>query len=272
MNCANHSLTRRSFCKSGLPAIAGLIVGGSVNRLFSQQNSTVSLKTRGVVLTVDDLLTLDWALLAHEANLTTIGTHVRPSQVSQYIQSDKGQHFLSECKKYNIEVEHELHAMHDLLPRNLFEKNPEIFRMNKEGTRVADYNCCPNSQAALQVIGENAVKYSDILRSTTGRYFYWIDDGRPMCSCDRCKNFSDSEQALLIENAIVKALRKSHPRASVAHLAYINTMRPPVQVKPEEGVFLEFAPIYRSWRKPLTDRNATADVNKEGDGSLLTHG
>jgi len=147
-----------------------------------------------------------------------------------------------------------------------------MFRMNKEGTRVADYNCCPNSQAALQVIGENAVKYSDILRSTTGRYFYWIDDGRPMCSCDRCKNFSDSEQALLIENAIVKALRKSHPRASVAHLAYINTMRPPVQVKPEEGVFLEFAPIYRSWRKPLTDRNATADVNKEGDGSLLTHG
>ncbi|WP_344978358.1 DUF4838 domain-containing protein [Compostibacter hankyongensis] len=230
------------------------------------------LKTRGVVLSVEDLLTLDWPKLAFDAGLTTIGTHVTPSQVARFITSEKGQQFLSDCKKYHIQVEHELHSMHDLLPRSLFSKNPDMFRMNDQGIRVGDYNCCAHSKSALDLIVENALKYADVLRATTGRYFYWIDDGEPMCRCEQCRPFSDSEQALIIENAVVSGLRKKYPDASLAHLAYANTIIPPVKVKPAEGIFLEFAPIYRDWAKPLTDRSAGGIGKIAGKNRFISHG
>ena len=36
-------------------------------------------------------------------------------------------------------------------------------------------------------------------------------------------------------------------KASLAHLAYANTLTPPEKVNPVEGVFLEFAPINRRY-------------------------
>lgn len=221
---------------------------GSAERAF--------FKTRGVVLTTKDLKEVNWPQIAKEAGLSTIGTHVTPSEVAEFVRSEAGQRFLDECKQLGIQVEHELHAMKDLLPRDLFAKNPEMFRMNENGERVGDYNCCVHSKEGLEVIRRNAVEYSRILRSTTGRYFYWIDDGSPMCKCPKCHDYSDSDQALIIENAIIKALRMDDNNASLAHLAYLHTMPPPTQVKPEPGVFLEFAPIERSWSYPLKNKEA----------------
>jgi hypothetical protein len=264
-----NSFSRRSFFKCGVPAGAAILSPGFAINLFSDKPK--SLKTAGVVLTVDELSTLDWPRLARDAGLTTIGTHVTPSQVTAFIRSDKGQKFLEDCTQYNLQVEHELHAMSDLLPRSLFKNNPQMFRMNEAGVRTPDSNCCANSTEALDLIAENAVKYAEVLKSTTGRYFYWIDDGAPMCSCEKCRELSPSEQALIIENAIIKALKKTIPNASLAHLAYITTMEPPVNVKPEEGIFLEFAPIYRSWSKPLTDKTALPDINIPANGEQITH-
>lgn len=261
--------SRRFFLRSALPAVTAFLAPGNLTNLYSDKRKT--LKTRGVVLTVDELSSLDWPRLAHDAGLTTIGTHVTPSQVSAFIKSDKGQKFLEDCKKYNLNVEHELHAMSDLLPRSLFANNPTMFRMNLDGVRTADFNCCANSPAALDIIAENAVKYAEVLTSTTGRYFYWIDDGAPMCSCEKCHDLSPSEQALLIENAVIKAIRKTTANASVAHLAYITTMKPPVKVEPEDGIFLEFAPIYRSWSKPLSDKTALPEINIPSNGEQITH-
>jgi hypothetical protein len=213
-------------------------------------------KTRGVVLTVDDLRTVDWPKKAKEAGLTTVATHIFPRQVVEFIQSPKGQQFLDECKALGIEVEHELHAMNDLLPRELFAEDSTMFRMNEEGKRVADWNLCVHSEKALDVAARNAVEFAKILTPTTGRYFYWIDDGRPMCYCELCSGYSDSEQALILENHMLKALREFDANATLAHLAYANTLEAPRRVKPEPGVFLEFAPIQRSFDKPLAEGNA----------------
>lgn len=218
-------------------------------------------KTRGIVLTVEDLTTLDWPQRAAEAGLTTIGTHIRPSQVARFVRSDKGQGFLGRCADSGLEVEHELHAMSDLLPRELFGKAPDMFRMDADGDRVKTWNCCVHSRDAVEVICENAVKYARLLRPTTGRYFYWIDDARPMCQCPECRGYSDTDQALILENEIVKALRRVDERATLAHLAYVNTLPPPVTVKPEKGVFLEYAPIHRTWDEPLRNREAGGEVS-----------
>ena len=264
------NINRRHFLKQSVPAAGALVVPGLL--LQATEPFANKLITRGVVLITDDLETLDWPLMARESKLTTIGTHISPEQVKKFVGTERGQTFLSDCKRYKINVEHELHAMHDLLPRKLFDKNPEMFRMNKDGVRVADYNCCTNSTQALEIISENAVRYAEVLTPTTMRFFYWIDDAVPMCYCDHCRNLSDSDQALIIENAMIRALRKVYPNASLAHLAYVNTLKPPTQVKPEEGIFLEFAPIYRRWDKPITDREAGIKSPKQGQGGFFSHG
>lgn len=269
MHTLQNTINRRRFLRQTAPLAGAFLLPSVAGELF--QAGKKSLQTRGVVLAVDDLETLDWPRLARDAGLTTIGTHIFPSQVATFIATEKGKQFLADCKKYKIEVEHELHSMRDLLPRDLFEKYPEMFRMNKDGVRVKDYNCCPHSAQALEIISENALKYAKLLTPTTMRFFYWIDDAVPMCHCNQCKNFSDSDQALLIENAIIRTLRGTYPSASLAHLAYVNTLQAPTKVKPAEGIFLEFAPIYRQWDRPLTNGEAGKVAPKQGNGGFVTH-
>ena len=153
-----------------------------------------------------------------------------------------------------------MHAMADLLPRALFEKRPELFRMNDAGDRVPDANLCVSAPAAVEVVCENTVAYAKRLRPSTGRHYFWIDDGQPMCRCPKCRGLSESDQALLLENAVLAALRRADPKATLAHLCYANTLKPPTSVKPESGIFLEFAPIQRRSDRPLNDPGIPAHV------------
>jgi Domain of unknown function (DUF4838) len=238
-------MNRRMFLASGVGlAVAARVMGGEDER--------PGLRTRGVVITPDDLTLADWPERAKSAGLTTIGVHHQnsPQAVVDWIKTDDGRRFLESCGKLGLEVEYELHAMKELLPRGLFAKNPEFFRMDEKGNRNSDANCCPHSDRALDVIAENATAVARALRPTTGRYFFWGDDGQPWCACPKCKELSPSEQALLIENRVVRALRAIDARASLAHLAYANTLSPPKRVKPEAGVFLEYAPIERRYDLP----------------------
>lgn len=205
--------------------------------------------TRGVVLVPDDLTLADWPARAQRAGLTTIGLHHQdsPKAVMDWVATDAGGRFLEECRRLGLEVEYELHAMKELLPRDLFAKDPEFFRMDEGGNRNPDANCCVSSERALGIIAENAVAIARALKPTTGRYFYWGDDGQPWCACPECRGMSPSEQALIVENRILRALRRIDPEASLAHLAYTNTLAPPKAVKPDPGIFLEYAPIRRRY-------------------------
>ena len=259
-----HGLSRRELL--GAAALSGLVAisvpgcrcahAADGDRDIRAGRDEAVFKTRGVVVRPSDVRKWPWPEKAKAAGLSTIGTHLFPHEVAAFVKTNEGQAFLDACRNLGIEVEHELHAMNDLLPRDLFEKAPSMFRMNEEGARSADCNLCVHSKEAVEVVCRNAVRYAEILRPTTGRYFYWIDDGRPMCRCPKCKGLSDSDQALLLENEMLKALRKTNPGATLAHLAYARTMTAPTLVKPEPGVFLEFAPIARRFDQPLSNRNA----------------
>lgn len=211
---------------------------------------------RGVVLSVEDLETAPWPEIAARNGINTIGTHITPSQVLEFISSEKGKAFVESSSRLGIDVEHQLHAMGDLLPRTLFEEDSTMFRMDKEGRRVADFNCCPHSGKALDVIASNAARFAAALPATNHRYYFWLDDNSEPCFCPLCRDYSASEQALIVENRMLEAVREVDPEATLAHLAYQETMRPPVKVRPAEGIFLEFAPIERQWDRPLTDPDA----------------
>jgi hypothetical protein len=219
-----------------------------------ERESDSSFRTRGVVLVPDDLSYEAWPERAREAGLTTIALHhgLRPSIVAAFVASERGQRFLATCARLGLAVEYELHAMGELLPRDLFAKDPSLFRATEKGERIGDVNLCVHSRRALEIVAENAVALDAKLRPTTHRRFLWGDDGAPWCRCKECVGLSDSDQALTVENAVVAALRRVDPDAQLAHLAYANTLAPPKSVKPERGVFLEFAPLDLRFHRPLT--------------------
>ena len=212
---------------------------------------------RGVVLTTGDLSSVaEWPRMAAESGINTIGTHITPSEVLAFLATGEGKRFMEDCRRYGICVEHQLHAMSELLPRSLFEDNPQMFRMDSLGMRTPDANCCAHSEEALRIIASNATELARQLRSDNHRYYFWLDDNAPVCCCPLCKDFSPSEQALIIENHMLEAIRTVDPKAKLAHLAYSHFMDPPQKVKPAEGIFLEFAPIYRSWDVPLAEEDS----------------
>jgi hypothetical protein len=217
---------------------------------------TAAFRTRGVVLVPEDLSLVDWPERAAEAGLTTIALHhgTSPKAVADFIESAAGREFLAKCARLKLEVEYELHAMRELLPRALFATQPALFRMNEKDERTPDVNLCVHSAQALQIAATNALRLARQLRPTTSRYFFWGDDGQPWCRCPQCREFSDSDQALLLENHLVRELRRLDPAAHLAHLAYANTLAAPTSVKPAPGVFLEFAPIHRRYDLPYAQQ------------------
>ncbi|HNU98759.1 MAG: DUF4838 domain-containing protein [Verrucomicrobia bacterium] len=222
----------------------------------SSDEATPAFRTRGIVLVPDDLSLADWPDRAAQAGLTTIALHhgTSPAAVAAFIGSPPGRAFLDRCAQLGLEVEYELHAMNELLPRSLFAAEPLLFRMNEQGERTADANLCVHSARALEIVSTNALRLARQLRPTTGRYFFWGDDGLPWCRCPRCREFTESDQALILENHLVRVLRQIDPAAQLAHLAYHNTLPAPRRVKAEPGVFLEFAPIHRSYDKPYHEQ------------------
>jgi len=208
---------------------------------------------RGVVLNIVDVETVDWVKLARENGINTIALPI--NHKPNFIHSEKGKKFLADCKKYGIDVEIQCLTMTTLLPRKLFSEDSTMFRMDEAGRRVKEYNLCVHSQKALDIVAENAVYWAKLLPAINHLYYYWVDDDVPMCRCPECSEYSDSEQALIIENHIIKELRKFVPEAKVSHLAYHTHMSAPRRVKPEEGIFLQYAPIHRTWDKPIGEKN-----------------
>lgn len=230
--------------------------------------------TRGVVLTPQDLALPDWPERAARAGLNTLALHPFPGTVARFVASAEGEAFRARCASLGLRLEYELHAAGELLPRELFASHPELFRMDKSGARTPDANLCVHSGAALELAAENACLLARRLRPDpcggARRYFLWGDDNRPWCRCPRCRPFTDSDQALLLENQLVAALRRQEPGALLAHLAYMGTLPPPARVRPAEGVFLEWAPIrrrydvpYSTQHGPETDSLELLDANLE---------
>jgi hypothetical protein len=219
---------------------------------------------RGIVLYTNDIETVGvetWIDFMKKADLNLLGIHGfnengNLPQMEAFIKSDNGKLLIDECRKNNIDIEFETHALHLLLPRELFDEHPGYFRTDRNGIRTNDLNMCFSSEEAFSEIEKNLLSWTEWMKPSTNRYFFWTDDADGgFCYCDKCKKYTESEQALIYENRLLKILRKINPDATVAHLAYNNTGKAPRLVKPENGVFLEYAPIDRDLTKPMKDEH-----------------
>ena len=176
------------------------------------------------------------------------------------LKTDEFRSLLDYAKECGIKIEYELHSMGYLMPKSLFESNPEYFRMDKNGERNSDYNFCVSNSEAMDIVCKNAVTLAQNLYNSSNNFYFWVDDGHDVfCNCDKCKNISPSNQALTITNAIARALKKHNMHAKCAYLAYMNTITPP-SISKEDNVFLEYAPFEKYTAK---GENAPLLIEKE---------
>lgn len=153
----------------------------------------------------------------------------------------------------NVEIEYQFHAMSYLLPRNLFDSHPEYFRVDEKGERNPYFNFCPSCSEALDIVEERAYKLAGLLYGSEKKFYFWTDDVvGGYCRCPKCRELTTSDQALIIYNRILRGLKRYSSNAKHCYLAYVDAIVPPSAIKPEQGIFLQYAPIGRNSSLPLS--------------------
>ncbi len=160
-----------------------------------------------------------------------------------------------------LQVEYELHAASFLLPRELYATHPEYFRL-EGGKRDPLCNLCVSNTEALELLTDNAVAFAKKLYRSRPYYYLWMDDTRAKyCTCEACSRLTISDQQMLVVNRMAEKLRSAIPGAKLCFLAYHGTETPPTQIKPEKGVFLEYAPMNRDFEAPAASVPQAAKDN-----------
>jgi len=168
-------------------------------------------------------------------------------------------------KAAGLNVEYELHAGSWLVPRELFAEHPDYFRMDPTGVRTQLFNFCVSSPGALAVASRRAGELAKELYRSSHRYYFWLDDsGNSSCHCPECSRLTPSDQQLVALNAMLRGLKLVDPEAKLAYLAYVDTLKAPTAVRPEPGIFLEYAPIHRAHDRPIGEQGGTraADITR----------
>ena len=122
---------------------------------------------------------------------------------------------------------------------------------------------CPSDGDGMSAAASRMVEMVKRLPDSTRDLFLWQADGHiEKCDCPEHQEHTPSDQTLLLVNHLLAAARTARPDAKLCYLAYINTLPAPRNVKPEDGVFLEWAPIRRCMSHALND--PACAINVEG--------
>ncbi len=194
----------------------------------------------------------DWIDFAAKARLNRMAFHYTWPALDWYI--NLRSELLPELRKRGMEIEVAGHFLSTFLPRTLFTAHPDWFRLNEAGQRMNDFNFNPFNLEALDNLASGAVKY--LLQMPEAKLFHlWADDieGGGWSHEPGKEAYTPSDQALLVCNYLVKALRRGLPEANLAFLAYHDTVYPPRVVKPEAGLIYFYAPRERCYAHGLDD-------------------
>ncbi len=188
--------------------------------------------------------------------------HLTLQEMTEKLETAEYRALLDYAAEKGLKIEYEMHAMRYLLPAGEFEAHPEWFRMKADGERSSDRNCCASNEEVLDYIAEKAAALAKKLYRNTNRYYFWLDDAKDaFCHCPACAGLSASDQQMKILNHILKRLKKDNENAELAYLAYYDTITPPEKIRPEQGIFLEYAPYERDFHAPIEGNAQTASIH-----------
>lgn len=152
------------------------------------------------------------------------------------------------------------HGMSACLPRELFEKEPELFRMFQPedfaGKRMKDSNFCPSNPKTRRIVKENFKKrIASAIKNGYHAVHAWADDlpAGGWCMCSRCRALTATDQAQYVMNLEAQAVRETGSSLRVPAIAYHDTMFPSYTIAPDPLCFLLFAPRERCYAHALDD-------------------
>jgi len=125
---------------------------------------------------------------------------------------------------YDLHVEAGGRDLPLLLPRRLFFKQRDLFRM-EQGRRRPAHHFCPTNPKTTEIISENArVFFSRALSGVTSpRVFHILPDEaheNTWCACPACRAFRPAEQYLIAVNTAADVLAKLDPDAKMAYIDF----------------------------------------------------
>ena len=177
----------------------------------------------------------DWIVWAARNRLNTIFCHVidGPLALGAAPEGQWQAHkeaAVALARQRGMVIEHGGHGLAALLPRKLFRRMPEAFRYH-DGKRVRDYNFCPSCEEGLSVIRQHAEAHFRA-HPEVDVFHLWPDDipGGGWCECERCRDYTPSEQSLLAVNAAAEVLGAVNPDAQISFIAYMDTEAVPARV------------------------------------------
>lgn len=225
------------------------------------------VQNRGVVLLIDEIDDR-WLGLMKNAGLNVLGIHEivteKPNSVEKILSrvAEKEKRAVLSCyEDAGIRIEYEMHAMEWLLPRERFDSDKEMFRLDGEGNRVRELNCCVSNPDALEIVSERAYLLAKTLGQSSHNYCLWPDDSfNSLCKCEKCRALGvGANHNIIMMNAVIRGLRAYDRDARLSYLAYADFLDPPT-LAPDEGLFLEFAPMQRNQSKPMSDPSDEANT------------
>ena len=152
-----------------------------------------------------------------DAGIGTLGIHPRGgrqadkwlSLMLERINTPEFKALIDYAKEKGLSVEYEIHAASYLMPRSLFDTNPEYFRVNESGKRTPDWNFCVSNPEALELFAKRAASLSLSLYGSSNNFYFWMDDGRDTCChCEKCRELSPTDQQMIAVNAMLKEIKK----------------------------------------------------------------
>ncbi|OGV53369.1 MAG: hypothetical protein A2X49_04230 [Lentisphaerae bacterium GWF2_52_8] len=166
--------------------------------------------------------------------------------------------YLPLCKELGLRIEVGGHGLPSFLPRELFDKEPELFRMFQpedfNGKRMKDSNLCVSNLKTKKIVQENFAKHLETVRGAHAIHA-WGDDlpAGGWCLCPSCRALAPTDQAMLAMRYLAEVTAKDKDNPRIPVIAYHDTIRPGREIDaPQEG-FLLYAPRERCYGHALDD-------------------
>ncbi|TPG43879.1 DUF4838 domain-containing protein [Flavobacterium pectinovorum] len=151
------------------------------------------------------------------------------------------------------------HSFTVLIPaKEYFKSNPKLFALY-EGERNGESLCMTNDT----VVDLVEKKMAKIIAETPNVQFYSVsqNDDVVYCECTECRKINQKYGGP--QGSLYYFLNKiaSHfPKTKITTLAYLHTLKPPVNIKIEPNIYTIFCPIELNRGKAITAQNSPTFV------------
>ena len=150
------------------------------------------------------------------------------------------------------------HGMSKLLPRDLFPKKPDLYRMSQPedfgGKRNPDFNFCVTNPEAKAIVQANFEKEAQKAEGLHALNLYADDlPGGGWCHCPSCRSLSPSDQVALVARHMAEVVRRLKQPMRFSLLAYHDSLKPCETIAPPPESFLLYAPRERCYGHALND-------------------